>query len=335
MTYHVFRSFIWRFLFGSALILGAVYVVNYIVDPFEYNDSDLVELDRKQISNVIQRRVYKMSRFRHFNGDTVLFGDSTINQFPPESFADKGGNIPFNFGVGGSNLYEMLDVINYALNNKSGIKRVYLGVPFGDFDDVENMSTFVANADVTRNTFTINLSYVSARASLENLVYRASGYQMTTERPPMEPDLFWAASITSAQTQLERRIGASKIKHRLLQTVCALKDRGIDVTIVVPPVHADIRKVWFTQVPREYAAYKAWLPVLGTVIDLDVDGPFVRNRSNFEDPAHIAHRLRYDVGRSIFKQDTAVLTVYHGEPQCGLPEDNPVVTARKINADAS
>lgn len=328
----MFKRFVWRFLFGSTLILGAVYLVNYIVDPFGYNDFDLVELDREQISKVIQRRVYKMSRFRHFEGDTILFGDSAINQFPPESFADNDGNIPFNFGVGGSSLYEMLDVINYALNNKSGIERVYLGVPFGDFDDVENISTFVANAGVTRNTFTINLSYVSARASLENLVYRTTGYQMTTEHPPVEPDLYWAAKVKSVHAQLRRRIGASEIKHSLLDTICRLKDRGIDVVIIVPPVHADIRKVWLTQTPGAYAAYKSWLPVLGTVVDLDVDGPFVRNRSNFEDPEHIAHRLRYDVGRSIFKQDTAVLTVYHGEPQCGLPEDNPVVT---INADAS
>jgi hypothetical protein len=280
---------------GGGLLLGIV-GVNVIIDPFGFNQSRLFEFPRRQISYPVSPDVYKSSRFRHSTADTVLVGDSTMDQFDRELLESPEAITLENLSVPGQSLFDSIDTAYFA-SRGAAVERVIMGVPFRHFDDGQVKRVFLANSAVARNFFTLNSSATTFRASLYGLAHLAGGVELGAQGPPVPRAEFWDYQLAAIKTQLDARRPATQLKVALLEAVCSLRESGVEVVIFVPPMYRQLREMVLSRYGQSYYAYKAWLPALGVVLDYDIDSPLTRDRAKFKDHVHLTPTAAREVLR--------------------------------------
>lgn len=309
------RSFVYRFL---AILLGfiiLIFALNWTLDPFGYNASEVVDYDRRNISYERARNAYKIGRFHQWEGYSVLFGDSTTNMLVSESVApEKVGDV-FNFGVGGQTLFDTMDAVRYALDQKT-ISRVYIGVPFRHYDDYSTARVFNQNADAMRSPFRANLALNSTTASIAALAH-LSGIARNVRRDPN--------AVASKNEMRNRLIGIRnkyaartdpvKLRKAFEALICELRDQGQDYVLFAPPT-GPASYAAALEYPDAFESYKNWVAGLGTFYDYDTGAGFAADPANFFDHNHLKPHAGRIVLEDLLSPAPTLALVTRKEPQC-------------------
>ncbi len=311
-----YQTYMLRTAAVAAVILGFVYAINYTVDPFGYNKVTVLAVDRELVSRPIARNVLAAAQFHAADASVVLFGNSVMRALPAAGYTEGTNTKAFNFSIGGASLRDVLDVIDYVVEERPSVHTFIIGVSFRALDDSKIGSNFRQNLGVIENGFTLNTSLTALHASIANLLYAASGQILVSDAPALEEDAHWQYLMRRETAAVGSRIGATQLKASLHRTVCRLRSRGANVILVIPPVHQELRHMLLAQTGDEYHAFKAWLKGIATVYDFDIESPLTAERAIYLDPLHLKPEAARRVAYWLREPDPSVVEVTHANADC-------------------
>lgn len=316
------RWFVWRFFVTLGAFFSSLFVVNYVIDPFGYNGTNLVEFDRRVFSNS-DRIAYKASRFRHTDARTAVFGDSTANMIDPEMVAPDLAASVFNFGIAGQTLFDMIDTVRYATDRKR-FAAVYIGVPFRRFDDSDNAKNFRESTEAQNNAFVANTNYQTTLASLKGVLY-LTGILKVHHRPAdaAVTNKEWNRRLANFRAQLSARRDPVKLRKDVHDMVCALRSRGTTYVLVEFPIQETERAYVLRHNAPEYAAYKSWLSSQGTVLDYDIDNGMGSHRDWYHDASHLKPKYGAVLLRDMLSGQPKFAHVTKAVPKCTASAGGP------------
>lgn len=309
------RWFFWSFFAAIALFFVGLFAFNYVIDPFGYNGTQIVKLDRR-VFYVSARNLYKASRFSNTNATTFVFGDSTANMIDPEVVAPDLTSSVFNFGIGGQTIFDTIDTVQYATARKR-IALAYIGVPFRRFDDSDNAKDFLENTKALDNVLIANTNYRTTLASLKGLLYVTGALKLH----PRSPDAVvsnkeWDRRLANFRAQLSVRRDPMNLRRGVHEMVCDLQRQGTAYVLVEFPIQETERSYILAHYAKEYAAYKSWLRSQGGVFDYNVGNGIGSHRDWYHDASHLKPKYGAMLLRDIMSGRPKFAHVTKAEPKC-------------------
>lgn len=288
-------------LFVFLCPMGILGVLNYVVDPYNVNRQFELVLSKDKISYRANYRLYKMQAFANDPCENILLGDSRMNELDTGEIENRTGEKYFNFAYGGGTAYEIVDTFWYAADHVS-LKRVYIGMNFNLYNTM-NRSNLVTEAKRTLGKpLAYYFSLYTVKISIYNLLYKFTGINMVSEKPPMEKDAFWKKQLgESTKSFYGRYIYPEDLYNELVKIHHYCLGHGIEMVLIIPPTHVDLQnKVADYGLTEAYVKYKEDMNSLGKVYDFDIDTEDNRNYDLYGDPYHAGKEIKENVIRVVW-----------------------------------
>lgn len=279
------NRFIKRLLFfGIPFYL--VILLNYIVDPFNYNEIFDLGFNKKLISYKMNYRLYDILEYKGLRTPNILIGDSRIAAISTNEIKNVSGEKYYNFAFGSASLPECVNAFWYAAS-LSKLKKVYFGVPFNLFSGINNKNIFSQALKIADSPFDYYLNFFILKASLYNILFKVFHVNKAAETPYQTRNDFWRQQIRTAAITYRSFSWPYQFVKEILKIKQYCSKKGIEITIIIPPTHLDLQNLVNTyRLQNEYADYKKCLRSLAKVIDYDTYNEITMDKSNFKDPYH-------------------------------------------------
>lgn len=282
-----------------------VFLLNYIIDPFNINNNKLLDLPKNKVSYKLNYRLYKMAEFSHHPHRFIILGDSRSDALKEQYFTQS----VYNFSYGGGNLAEAIDTFWFA-SKQVELKRVIIGVPFNMFNTFNSSTKLTEEADLLIATpLKYYLNFFTIKASWMNLYSKYMDVELNLEKPTMSKEAFWQQQLNATTKIFYGKYQyPKKIISELEKISEYAREHDIRVQIFIPPVHLDLQqKVDEYKLNNAYKNYKLELSKLFEVIDFDIDNNITKNKENFSDPYHFTPKIAQDIVNEIINE-TAVFS---------------------------
>jgi len=238
-------------IIGVFLLIVAI--LNVLVDPF-FVFGTAWDGPLSAYKPDIASRTAKAELLRRHRFPTLLLGSSRVEVgVAPDSPAFEGDKV-FNAALRGANFYETYHEFRYAVETIP-LERVFLFVDFYQFTSTETASRdftkcrFAPHLDFSEYYLEYLFSWRAAESSFNVLTryirkkpaeYSALGHRCVvdmkhTTRPTRE--LFAAVSRGFIKTLATYRYSQDRL-DLFRDVVRTCREKGIELTVVIPPVHA-------------------------------------------------------------------------------------------------
>lgn len=256
------RHFIAGFFGAALLFLLSLPVFNAVVDPYDaFHLWQAVGFNSEK-TELLSRggRVEKSLRLREVPFETVLVGSSRVlvGMDPQSPHLDD--NKTYNAGLGGTNMYELSQVIEYIARHQPDLEQLIIGLDFSMFNDYRTVNGDYEVSGFAGRTAWQLYSYLlfSQAASLDSLDtlvsnlaggqdrVRRDGYQDAPPLDVLEPgsrpafaaviDQFRDDDETFAGLAADGRYDAERL-DMLRDALIDASSRSIEIKIFISPIH--------------------------------------------------------------------------------------------------
>ncbi|MDF2882797.1 MAG: hypothetical protein K0R54_3354 [Clostridiaceae bacterium] len=282
------KSFFCRFIITIAFIIMTIFAINYLVDPYNYNEKYNLGFDKKEVSYRMNYRIYKILEFKNHPCNDILLGDSRSDSISTEEIKNVSGQEYYNFSYGGGTLQEAIDTFWYAAKITK-INNVYMAINFNLFSDNNNMNLVEEAKSIVKSPINYYLNSFILKSSFYNLEYKFFNIDPYSEEPEMNKEAFWEYQLGDKITGYfysKYKWPDNYIKQlKEIKSYC--NENNINFVIWIPPTHVDLQnKVKDYNLQEEYKQYKSTLKSITTVIDFDTVNEITTNKDNYKDPYH-------------------------------------------------
>jgi len=275
------------FLSVSLLLMSAIVVFNYRVDPLCYYRCESVEAERKNLNSYYQN-LQKILLFP--DTELLVLGSSRGESLPLQWLSDEYALKALNLSVGGADVHAKTAFLEFALANLK-LRRVIWIADYFEFTDAGMSEKVVltpalahlASGDVPMNPGrhlqrlsklldhnTIEASFALLRGKKTSSPLTRgenSGMQipqcethltelhLTSDRLAKEVNTIYDGYAHSILVPTQNAQSLAK-----LQRVAArLRSRGIEFTVVIPPYHPDFMRRLKTEHPDIWNRHQTWV----------------------------------------------------------------------------
>ncbi len=284
----------YRIILRNGIILlalfTAVFSLNFIVDPFNFNQFFNLKLSKDSISYQQNYRLYKMIEYKNSPESFIILGDSRSNSLLAKYFNDYS---VYNFSYGGGTLYEIIDTFWYA-SNITKLKKVIIAIPFSVFNSYESMNLTSEANSIIENPYKYYQSFFTTKVSLLNIYSKIFKVKINNEKSKIDKEKheinkksFWSIQLNNSTRFFQKYKYPSDqfIELQKITEYCHIND--IEIQFLIPPGHVDLQeKVTEFNRNKEYLQYKIDLSTLAEVLDFDFPNELTKNKQNFSDPFH-------------------------------------------------
>lgn len=291
-------SFIQIGIIGGVIFF--VFTINFIADPFNYNNYFDLGFNKDHISKIMNYRLFNLIKYKNKPKPIVLLGDSRGLHLREEYFKKCGFSVA-NVSYGGGTLYEAIDTFWLIIKNEN-IKAVILVIPFNIYNENNKLNLVPQAINILENPTYYYLNFLTTKATLANLYYKLTNRYLRMEKPAVDKELFWqqqlGASVTGAFYRGYKYPSSLLIK--LLAIAQEAKKRDIKVMVVLPPTHIDLQnKIDEYSLNDNYKKYKEDLTAIGEFLDYDTKTDITMNKNNFTDPYHFNSEIANSIANDI------------------------------------
>jgi len=314
-----FRKFTIVNMSVVSLIMTLLFTVNFVVDPYNFNNIFDFDFRKNVISKSKNYRLWKLSDLSRKSKSYVILGDSRSGNLEEVYFERLGVEGFYNLGYGGGTLSEAIDSFWIAAGNNK-LEKVIFGVPFSLFNESNNLNLLLEAEDVMDNPFKYYLSSFTFSASYMNVYDKYIG-RVAQEVPPMNKEAFWRhqlEGVTNGYYSTYVYPDRSLMKLKEISEYCA--EMGIEFIFFIPPTHVDLQsRVADFSLTREYSLYKDDLCKIANVIDFDYLNKVTASKDNFTDPYHFNEKIAIKIVEEIVN-DTQFFS-----KRCEIKEVDPII----------
>lgn len=278
----------YNWIFISVLLppLFVVFILNYIVDPFNKNLLFDLELPKKTVSYLMNYQLYKILEYSQNPKSFIVLGDSRAESLKAKYFSENGVKNFYNFAYGGGTLFEAIDTFWFA-SKQTKLSKVIIGLPFNLYNSSNRKNRFPGALEVGQDSFSYYLSPLVTKASFYNILTSITGKRYKTERPPMSKEQFWQHQLERASITYRRWSKPNLLYKKLVELSNYCRDNNIELIFFLPPTHKELQdKIIEHNLSEDYSLYKKELQKLGDVFDFDYNNSDTVKKDNFKDPYH-------------------------------------------------
>jgi hypothetical protein len=290
-----------------ALILGTV----ALVDPygmFPWQGPVPVELKKKNLYHdgrtmPFSNTLWKLIAFRKQPVKNILLGDSRLSHFDLGHLRDVSERNWFNFGVPGGNYRTVEDLFNYA-DSIAPLERVMVQVSFRGCNQGFDWDLYMEPRVLVDDP----LLYLTNRRVIEatglGLISRYFPDRLAYDAIPEDQ---WTRVLKSERENAEHYAFDPMAFERLRSIADRCRKKGIALVLVEYPTHPDVRRIYheagLDSLRQEYVSE---LRAMAPFIDLDRDGLFPDDTSNWRDPMHLTTATQRLLIDKVWGADRAV-----------------------------
>jgi hypothetical protein len=290
--YKGYKRFLWVVLAISLGGMATIFMLDFVADPFNMNGIFDFGFDKRLVSYRSNYRLYKIIEYNKQPVPNIILGDSRMEALDTRLIAEASGQNYFNFAYGGGTLYEAIDTFWYAAG-MAKLKNVYIGVNFNVYNKIYSLSLVPEAVSLASRPLIYYVSPFVAKISLYNIIYRLTGLNLASERPPMSKEEFWAQRLGAATDYYYGTYiypyDALKSLHEIMK-YC--EDNAIKLSLIIFPTHVELQdKVQEYGLSAEYDRYKVDLRSVAPVIDFDYPNEWTKNKQLFIDPYHFNEEI--------------------------------------------
>lgn len=287
------KKFFIKSIVAITLIIIGIFFINYIVDPYNYNQKFNLQFDKEKVSYRMNYRIYKLLEFKNSPSNNILLGDSRTDNISTKEIKRISGEEYYNFSYGGGTLQEAIDSFWYAAK-VSKLKNVYMGINFNLFSDNNNMDMVEEAKSTIESPVNYYFNSFILKSSFYNLEYKLFNKNPYSEEPSMDNETFWAYQLSDEITgdfYSKYKWPNNYLKQlKEIKTYC--DENNINFVIWIPPTHVDLQnKVKDYKLEKEYSDYKIVLNSITSVIDFDTVNEITTNKENYKDPYHFNENI--------------------------------------------
>lgn len=304
------KKFVIRlFIFGIPFYL--IIIINLIIDPFNYNSSIDLGMNKKLISYKMNYRLYDILEYKRQRIPNILFGDSRMAAISTDEITKVSGEEYYNFAFGSASLPECFDAFWYVAG-LTKLKKVYFAIPFNLFSGINSKNIFAQARNIASSPFDYYLNLFIFKASCYNALYKIFRINAAAETPNMTQTEFWDIQLLTASISYRSFSWPNDFIDELLRIKKYCLENHIKMTIIIPPTHLDLQKLVHTHnLKNEYDEYKRCLRSIAKVIDYDVASEITMNKANFKDPYHFNIKTMKRIVQEIWKIDKPIHSTNH------------------------
>jgi len=125
------KRFILLFLFSPLLLLGAIFSLNLLVDPFNITSVNLLDIKYKYARDDRTEKIERVKKIPYIQN--LILGSSRSQHLDPQYMSGLYGGYSYNFGVGGGTTAEALGLLLYLRSKKKLPKNILLVLDLSSF----------------------------------------------------------------------------------------------------------------------------------------------------------------------------------------------------------
>ncbi len=281
------KKFIKKILiFFSPLIV--IFLVNYIVDPFNLNRMVSLPFDKQEIACHFNERLWKLTNFLNHPVENIILGDSRASRLS-EKTVEKLMNKPFtNLSLSGATLVEIIDTFWFASEHIK-LQEVILCINFDRFNDWQKANGVTQAVNSINNPLMNYFQPQTCKAAGLLFLQKVTIKKVISQQPPVSRDAFWQFQIDEVDMGYKRFVFPSYASSQLSSIANYCKKHAISLSFVIFPTHYDLQKrIDHANLRQHEGAFKEFLTSLAPVHDFDIANDFTLNRDNFDDPKHVS-----------------------------------------------
>lgn len=245
----------WFFaVFAGYYIISAI--INLTVDPFfKYND-EKKSLSTFKVSKSFNEMLTKISLLKYQNSRKYIFGDSRGNSFSNDILESLEPGGWYNFSIGHAFPVEITSLVEYTLKavRKNQIDHVIIVLPIRLFVDRRTDRFTEANELLASNFFYLTNTLV-LKASIANLVYLVRGTILKSQKQEGTKEAAWKFWLNHARLKTLDWQAPYNNMERFTSLFDLLRKNDISFTILLPPIHKDLQKVYIEGMPEIWQKY--------------------------------------------------------------------------------
>lgn len=271
--------------FASPLIF--IFIVNFIIDPFNINQKISFGLTKKEIACHYNERLWKLNNFLSSPHENIILGDSRANRLSEKTLQTITGQSFANLSLSGATLVEIIDTFWFTARS-SKLKKVFFCINFDRFNDWQKANGVAQAVSTIENPL---LSYVkpeTCKAVFYLLLQFFSDKQLINQQPPVNRDAFWQFQIDEIDMGYKRYVYPSYASKQLALIADYCNQKSIQLIFLLFPTHTDLQKrIDLAHLRDQEQIFKRFLSSMGTLYDFDTSNDFTNNSLNFDDPKHV------------------------------------------------
>lgn len=296
------------FLFTLPFIF--IFLLNYIVDPFNLNRAISLPLPKKATACYFNERLWKLNNFIQSPKKQVILGDSRAARFSEETLSKVTGKNFANLALSGATLIEIIDTFWFVSTH--AVDEVVLCINFDRFNDWQRSQGVHEAVNIINNPLINYIQPQTCKAVGSLLAQYLFNSATVSQEPPMTRDVFWQYQIDEIDNGYQRYIFPAYASRQLSLIADYCKQHNIALSFIIFPTHSDLQeRIDHAQLRSEERHFKDFLVSLAPVHDFDIVNDFTQNKSNFDDPKHVSYAAMDYLVSSVWHERSPLHTVSH------------------------
>lgn len=280
------KHFLTIFVAVFVVFHAVVMTTNYLVDPFFKYREEKQSISTSRVSIPYNEILVKLPKLERSDARKFIFGDSRGNMFNQRITNTHEQDAWFNFSIGGASPLEVLSTIEHTLSTKGPdhIDEVLLVMPLRLFVD-RRINSFPTSLDLIQSDLLYLTNTLVFTGSYANVIKQVSGDTVKTQKQKGKKSAAWKSWVKHAELKVLDWQKPNSMMERYESLFETLRKHEIQFTIMLPPVHNDIKHVYRDGMPEIWSAYHNFYARMPETINC-MDYSHNENHNRFNDPYH-------------------------------------------------
>lgn len=294
----------WLFVWSLALVsqVLSVLIFNYNIDAAGIFNSPIYSMNKFKKRHISENtsKYYIYNRNKNIY-NCLLLGSSRMSVLETEQFDKILKKRCFNYGLGGSGIYEQIKTAKNLIENNSNIETIIIGLDFFGFNPylIQNGSINLFNKKRYSNELYLEdffehlFSLRSLKNSVLTLEYNLKNNSLHENLANIKFDKqvenYRSNYSRYANPELKKISSISKGTSALKDFTVYLKNKNIDLVLFTSPIHNSLLEaIKENDIYHTYLYWKKEINSFHTIqYDFQSDSYFLNTRSLYLDPSHI------------------------------------------------
>lgn len=327
------KRFIGFFLLFPIVLIGSIFSLNLLIDPFNITNTNLLQIKYKYARDDRTEKIERVKKIPYIQN--LILGSSRAQHLDPQYMSDLYGGYSYNFGVGGGTTAEALGLLLYLQSHKKLPKNILLVLDLSSFTGEGYHPSFLRSPELnflnqriaSSNQLAKFLSIDAIRASFKTLkahikgvvpnsYFTENGLMINTreedeKKKDQKIEELGYKYYKLAYSDGNIEFSQSKIDY-LKRIVELCKQNNIVLNVTLSPVHEYQLKLIQNnlKLAKKVKLFKSNLSLITPYCDAMTDNQYTRNKDLFEDSVHYTQEYADLYMKAIFKHSLSNICLY-------------------------
>jgi len=306
------KQFIFYFLFSPFILIGIIFILNVIIDPFNMTEYNILHIKYKYARDDRTEKIERVKKIPYISN--LILGSSRSQSMNPQIITNTLGGYSYNFGVGGGGTPEALGLLLYLQHKNKLPKNILLVLDFSSFlTDGYHPSflkikelNFINKKVETSNQIKKFISIDAVRASFKTLkahikkttpysYFREDGLSVALKKRVVADKGSKVKYLADKYYKIvydNGKASVSGIKIKYLKNIVNLcRKNNIHLYVTLSPVlNYQLDLIYSSNFSKVLNSFKKTIASLTPFCDAMIENEYTTNESLFGDSVHFSEK---------------------------------------------